>query len=74
VARVSVNPCRWQRYESLLRQNTESVLNDNERQEIEYLRAEMDLLVYRKSFAMVLLKWRGFELSSLLSSPDNATT
>jgi hypothetical protein len=74
VASVSSDPRRWRRQESLLHKNTEATLSPEERQELDQLRAEMDNLVYRRSFAMALLKWRGYELSSLIANPGHAAT
>ena len=72
VARVSPDARRWRRYESLLHKNAESSLSADERQDLDQLRTEMDGAVYRKSFAMALLKWRGYDLSSLIASPSHA--
>jgi len=44
--------------------NTASALNEREQAELARLRAETDRQVLRKSFALVLLKWRGFALPS----------
>jgi hypothetical protein len=45
--------------------NTASALNEREQAELARLRAETDHQVLRKSFALALLKWRGFTLPSL---------
>ena len=73
VASVPSDPRRWRRQENLLHKNAEATLSPEERQELDQLRAEMDSLVYRRSFAMALLKWRGHELSSLIANPTHAT-
>ena len=72
VARVPADARQWRRHESLLHKNADSILSDDERRELDQLRAERDRLVYRKSFAMALLKWRGYELSSLISDSGHA--
>jgi hypothetical protein len=74
VASVSPDPRRWRRHESLLHKHAENTLPPIERQELDQLRMEMDRLVYRRSFAMALLKWRGHELSSLIANPSHAPT
>src|SRR6516164_1206987 len=71
VARVSVDPRQWHRHERLLQGNAAATLSSDERGQLAQLRAEMDRLVLRKSFAMALLKWRGHDLSTLTSSPHN---
>jgi len=64
VAHVSTDPRKFKRHEALLRKNTERALSPSER-------AEMDQLVYRKSFVMALLKWHGHDLSSLIPPASN---
>ena len=72
VASVSPDSRRWRRHESLLHKNAETSLSAVERQELDQLRKEMDNLVYRRSFAMALLKWRGHDISTLTANPDHA--
>ncbi len=71
VAHVSTDPRKFKRHEALLRKNTERALSPSERAELEQMRAEMDQLVYRKSFVMALLKWHGHDLSSLIPHASN---
>ncbi len=73
MARGSADPHRWRRNESLLHRNAEAALTGDERRELDELRAEMDRLVYRKSFAIALLKWRGHEITSLIAGAGNAS-
>jgi hypothetical protein len=64
IARSSIDPKGWQRHKRLLRKNAAGALAERERAELARLRAETDRQVLRKSFALVLLKWRGFALPS----------
>jgi hypothetical protein len=73
VARAAVDPRKWRRHESLLQKNAENTLTEDERDELEQLRAGMDALVYRKSFALAVLKWRGYSLSTLIPEANSVT-
>jgi succinate dehydrogenase flavin-adding protein (antitoxin of CptAB toxin-antitoxin module) len=65
VARSSIDPKQWQRHKRLLRKSTAGTLSEREHSELERLRAETDRQVLRKSFALALLKWRGYALSPI---------
>jgi len=71
VARSSIDPKRWQRHQRLLRRNAVGTLSEREQAELARLRAETDHQVLRKSFALALLKWRGYALPSLDAQVNN---
>jgi hypothetical protein len=71
VAHSSIDPKRWRRHQSLLRKNAAGALSEREQAELARLRTETDHQVLRKSFALALLKWRGFTLPSLDAQANN---
>lgn len=71
VARSPIDPKRWRRHQRLLRKNANGVLGTREQTELENLRAETDRHVLRKSFALAVLKWRGYALPSLDAQVNN---
>lgn len=73
IARSSIDPKRWRRHQSLLRKNAAGALNEREQMELARLRAETDRQVLRKSFALALLKWRGYALPSIDAQANNVT-
>ena len=58
-------PATWQRHQELLEKNQEEILTAAEMDELEQLRVQMDRRVMRRSYALALLKWRGYALSAL---------
>jgi len=56
---------RWRRYELLLEKKKEQGLTASEQVELDSLRREADVLMFRKGYAAVLLKRRGYRLPSL---------
>ena len=50
---------QWKRHQDLLHQNQTSELSDTELQELAHLRKETDRFVFRRSYTLALLKWRG---------------
>ena len=52
-------------YEQLLAKNQQGTLAENERQTLDTLREEADLLMLRRAYAAALLKWRGHRVPSL---------
>jgi len=70
IARSHVPPEQWQRHQELLEKNQEDTLTDTERAEIEQLRAAVDEFVLRRSYALAILKWRGFSIAAS-ETPDN---
>ena len=47
------------RYDGLLAKNSAGTMSEFERQALGALRAQADLIMYRKAYAALLLKWRG---------------
>jgi hypothetical protein len=52
-------------YEQLLAKNQQGTLAENERQTLDTLREEADLLMLRRAYAAALLKWRGHRVPTL---------
>lgn len=59
----------WSEYEALLEENKEGNLTRNEYTRLEALRRAADLLMFRKAYAAVLLKRRGYHPPSLHELP-----
>jgi hypothetical protein len=53
---------RWATYEILLEQKKERDLSPQERARLDQLREEADLITFRKAYAAVLLKRRGYRM------------
>jgi hypothetical protein len=62
-SRRTFPPDRWQHYESLLEQKKEGQLPPDDEQALQALRREADVLTFRRSYAAVLLKRRGYQLT-----------
>lgn len=62
VTRQSLPERQWRRHQSLLRKNQAGRLTPVEQAELEHLRADADRLALRRSFALAILKWRGYSL------------
>lgn len=62
IARRAFDARVWKEHQRLLRKNTEGDLTPRERENLERLRTQADQYVARKSFALALLKWRGYAL------------
>jgi len=73
VANSSIDPGQWQRHRHLLQKNTDGTLGEQEQRELEHLRAQADRYVLRRSFALALLKWRGYALPSRDQQAGNAS-
>ena len=73
IANETVPPDQWRRHEHLLHKNQISTLTDVERSELAHLRTATDRFVFRRSYALALLKWRGYTQSKNLS-PDAPTS
>lgn len=56
---------RWAEYEALLVKKKEASLTRSEEQRLEMLRREADILTFRKGYAAVLLKRRGYVVPAL---------
>ena len=61
---------QWARHQELLEQNQDGILTDSERRELEQLRTMTDRFVFRRSYALALLKWRGHAILQNLSMPS----
>lgn len=53
------------RYDALLAQNSTGELTPDKRQEMDDLRHQNDLIMFRKAYAALLLKWRGERIPTL---------
>ena len=53
------------RYDDLLAQNADGKVTADERQELDDLRRQSDLVMFRKAYAALLLKWRGERIPTL---------
>jgi len=73
VANSPVDPGQWQRHRHLLHKNADGTLSEQEQHELEHLRAQVDRYVLRRSFALALLKWRGYALPSHDHQVENAS-
>jgi hypothetical protein len=56
---------QWEEYEQLLDRKKETTLSIQEQARLNVLRREADILMFRKSYAAVLLKRRGYQPPSL---------
>ena len=74
IARESLPPAQWRRHEHLLRKNQASTLTGAERKELARLRTATDRFVFRRSYALALLKWRGYTLPTSNILPPDAPT
>lgn len=48
-----------ERYDLLLERNATGILSEDEENELNQLRRSSDLLMFRKAYAALILKWRG---------------
>lgn len=64
---------RWQAYETLLNRKKSAVLTDEDEQQLTQLRHEADALMFRRSYAAVLLKRRGHALPTLQELQQGAS-
>ena len=60
--RKTFSPDRWADYETLLAQKKERTLSPQEIARLDQLRWEADLVTFRKAYAAVLLKRRGYRI------------
>jgi hypothetical protein len=66
VAREPLPEQRWRRHQRLLRRAETSALTNSERTELTELRQATDRFVIRRSYALALLKWRGYTIPATL--------
>ena len=55
---------QWTHHQDLLERHQDGVLTDDERSELTRLRTAADRFVFRRSYALALLKWRGHAIFS----------
>ena len=60
--RKTFPPDRWADYETILEQKKERFLSPKEIARLDQLRREADLVTFRKAYAAVLLKRRGYRI------------
>jgi hypothetical protein len=58
-------PERWAEYESLLERKKTGALTNEEQEHLDTLRREADVLTFRRGYAAVLLKRRGYRRPTL---------
>ena len=59
------DPEKTEVWDELLYKNSTDQMNDTERQQLTEFRHESDLLMLRKAYAAVILKWRGEHVPTL---------
>ncbi len=59
IAREPLSGQQWAHHRKLLAKNEEGMLTDKERSELGHLRTTTDRFVFRRSYALAMLKWRG---------------
>lgn len=67
LSHVDLEDDRASLYESLLEHNQERPLSPKEQHQLDILREEADLLMFRRSYALLLLKRRGYDVSTSLA-------
>jgi hypothetical protein len=65
ITRESLPEDQWGRHQQLLAQNQTGQLTQEEQEELARLRTMTDRFVFRRSYALALLKWRGYTLPGL---------
>jgi hypothetical protein len=70
IARTRLLPSKQRRLESLLDKNQRGELTDRERKTLTELRAEADRLMLRRSYAFLLLKYRGYRVPNFGELPQ----
>ena len=63
----------WRKHRRLLELNTTRDLKANEAKELEHLQNAMNRYVLKKSFALALLKWRGYAIPVRRRSKNGAS-
>jgi len=66
VAREPLPMRQWQRHQRLLHEGETHALTSAERTKLEELREATDHFVIRRSYALALLKWRGYTIPVML--------
>ncbi len=65
VAKEPLPSSRWQRHQRLLRKAEDDALTLSDQTELADLREATDSFVIRRSYALALLKWRGYTISPM---------
>jgi hypothetical protein len=65
LAKAPLNSKQWQHHQELLDKNQSDDLSAGEQTELANLRKMVDKFVMRRSYALALLKWRGYSLPQL---------
>ena len=60
---------RWAEYEALLERKKDHALSGSEQARLDVLRREADVLMFRKGYAAVLLKRRGYQIPDTVDLP-----
>ena len=66
VAREALPEQRWRRHQRLLHKAETGALTNTERTELTEVRTVTDRFVIRRSYALALLKWRGYTIPASL--------
>lgn len=70
VSRDPLPEQQWVRHQELLERNQDGMLTEREQRELEHLRNLTDRFVFRRSYSLALLKWRGHPLFQKTSLPS----
>lgn len=54
---------QWQKHEQLLQENEQKPLNEKDQAILDKMRVAMDHFILRRSYALALLKWRGYTVA-----------
>jgi hypothetical protein len=65
LAKAPLSAKQWKRHQELLDKNQNDDLSIGEQTELAHLREIVDKFVMRRSYALALLKWRGYSLPQL---------
>jgi hypothetical protein len=65
LAREPLPAEQWRHHQRLLRKHATGALTAREQQDLDQLRDTTDRAVLRRSYALALLKWRGYSLPAL---------
>ncbi len=63
ITRETLPTEQWNRHQQLLDQNQAGTLTHTEPEELARLRTVTDRFVFRRSYSLALLKWRGYTLT-----------
>ena len=63
IANEVIPKTQWEQHQELLAQNQEAELTADEAAKLAYLRQITDRFVLRRSYALAILKWRGYTIA-----------